>query len=74
MSRRLSFGAYSKDRAGGLAFEQYVLNALTRIEKWSHDVQTRYDAEAAAAASAILLETGDNLLREQTGNTISLES
>ena len=42
MSRRLNFGPYSKE-ATGLPLDEYLLNALNRIEKWSYDAKTRFD-------------------------------
>ena len=42
MGRRLNFGPYSKE-ATGLPLDEYLLNALNRIEKWSYDVVTRFD-------------------------------
>jgi hypothetical protein len=72
MTKRLNFGPYRKNIPGGMSFEEYVLNALNRIEKWSYDVTTRFDAEAGVT-NALLLETGDHLLT-QAGSTIGLES
>jgi hypothetical protein len=39
MPRRMNFGPFGK----GLPFQEYALNALNRIEKWSYDVITRFD-------------------------------
>jgi hypothetical protein len=39
MPRRMNFGPFGK----GLPFQEYTLNALNRIEKWSYDVVTRFD-------------------------------
>jgi hypothetical protein len=42
MPRRMNFGPFGK----GLPFQEYALNALNRIEKWSYDVITRFDTQA----------------------------
>lgn len=68
--RRLNFGTYGKS---GLTFEEYVVNALTRIEQWSHDVRVTGDDTAAATTNALLQEDGTYLLN-QSGSTIGLES
>ena len=76
MTKRLNFGPYAK--TGGLSFEDYVLNALNRIEKWSYDVNTRYDDAAAAVVlgDSLLMEDSSYLLRESdagVSNTLGLE-
>jgi hypothetical protein len=75
MTKRLNFGPYAK--TGGLSFEEYVLNALNRIEKWSYDVNTRFDdAVVSVLGDSLLMEDGDYLLRESDGgtnNTLGLE-
>jgi hypothetical protein len=38
----MNFGPFGK----GLPFQEYALNALNRIEKWSYDVITRFDTQA----------------------------
>jgi hypothetical protein len=69
MSRPLSFGPYGK----GLSFEEYVLNALNRIEEWSHDVTTRFDATDTAVTTSLTDEDGNYLLKE-SGTGLGLES
>jgi chaperonin cofactor prefoldin len=70
--KRLNFGPHSK--ATGLSFEEYVLNALNRIEQWSYEVNTVLEeAESVATTNVLLLETGDALVKE-SGTLLSLES
>jgi len=71
MGRRLNFGPFSKNV--GLSFEEYVLNALNRIEDWSHDVAMTADTAAAAATTSLTDESGNYLLKE-SGTGIGLES
>lgn len=62
MGKRLNFGPYSKN--AGLSFEEYVLNALNRIEKWSYDITAILDADTTATGTELLLEDGEILLTE----------
>ena len=74
MTKRLNFGAHSPG-ASGLSFEQYVLNALRRIEEWSHDVNATFDAGSTDPiddGNSILNEDGEFILKE-TGTGIGLE-
>ncbi len=66
MTKRLNFGAHTPGSAG-LSFEQYVLNALREIEKWSHDVNATFDTGSADPiddSNSLLTEAGDFLLKE----------
>jgi hypothetical protein len=57
MTRRLSFGP----SGGGLPFQEWVHNAISRIEKWSHDVITRHDynfLRLATPAAPLTIATG----------------
>jgi hypothetical protein len=71
VSRPLNFGPYSK--FGGLSFEEYVLNALNRIERWTHDVATTDDLASTAVTTSLITEDSDYLLKE-SGTGIGLES
>jgi hypothetical protein len=44
MPKRLNTGPYGKG-IKGLEFQDWALNAINRIEKWSYDVLTRFDIE-----------------------------
>jgi hypothetical protein len=50
MPRRLNIGPFGKG-IKGLDFQEYALNALNRIEKWSYDVLTRFDTDFLIIAS-----------------------
>lgn len=70
--KRLNFGPYTV--IGGLNFQEYVLNALSQIEKWSHEVnQVVGEAGTEATTSSLTDESGDYLLKE-SGTGLGLES